>query len=242
MARAPSVAFAVLALPVALAGCPALLSDWSVAGGDGEPAQDATTGDSQGGGSPDATESGAEDALIDIALDSGTDRPETGDGGSVSGDEGDAASEAGTSTTCVTDLSGVGTGDFLIAFTLTTTNTTQTLAIVNQRAGCDQTSVWWDVNLDSAGGIGFGTCDGPGACAGVSAGNSVNDGLPHRIVIARAAGAISYSRDGVVGSAVVPDAYSFGAFGAALTIGNDACGSTPLTGNGTLTELCITKP
>jgi hypothetical protein len=144
---------------------------------------------------------------------------------------------------CVTDLSGIGTADFHIAFTLTTTYTGQMMvALANQRVGCDQTSVWWQVVLSSGGGIIFNTCDGMGACATVEAGNSVNDGLPHRVVLARVAGAISYSRDGVIGSAVVPDAYSLGSFGAPLKIGTNGCGDTPLAGHGTLTDLCVTAP
>jgi hypothetical protein len=44
----------------------------------------------------------------------------------------------------------------------------------------------------------------------VEAGNGVNDGQPHRVVVARVAGQLWYARDGVVGSATVPDAYASG--------------------------------
>lgn len=159
-------------------------------------------------------------------------------GGSVGGIPG--SDDSGSTAPCLTDLSGVGTADFRIAFTLTTTNVTQTLALASQRTGCDQSSVWWQAIVDSAGGIVFETCNGPGAHAGVEAGNAINDGRPHRIVLARVAGAISYSYDGVIGSAVVPDAYSFGTFGAPLTIGTDTCGDTPFAGHGALTDLCVT--
>ena len=74
----------MFALPVALAGCPALLSDWTVSGSgeDSGGAQDATTEDSYG--SSGATESGSEAALS-------SDGPQSGDGGSDTGDAGDGA-------------------------------------------------------------------------------------------------------------------------------------------------------
>ena len=221
MARAPSVALAVIALPVALAGCPALLSDWTISG------------------------SGADDASTDVgaegspSADAGQDARDAGDGGQLADTTSDAGPEAEAGPTCVTDLSGVGTGDFSIAFTLTTTGGMgQIIPLVNQRAGCDQTSVWWQAVISSGGGILFGTCDGTGACEGVT-GNAVNDGLPHRIVLDRVSGVIACSSDGVIGS-TAPDTYSFGAFGAPLRIGTDACGDTPLAGHGTVTDLCIT--
>jgi hypothetical protein len=153
----------------------------------------------------------------------------------------DASTAAEAGSTCVTDLSGVGTGDFRVSFTLTTTETGLTVGLVNQRAGCDQTSVWWDATLTPSGGIELATDDGSSTSyVFVESGNAVNDGAPHKIVVARTNGAIWYSRDGVLGSSMTPDPYAFGNF-PALRIGSDPCPNTVgLAGNGSLTDLCIT--
>jgi hypothetical protein len=145
---------------------------------------------------------------------------------------------------CVTDLSNVGGGDFHIAFTIVTLENNTTYALLNQRAGCDTASVWWDVSINSAGGVIFTTDDGSAASVvSVEAGDSVNDGVPHHIVVERVAGAISYWDDGVLRSATQSDPYAFGAFSAPLAIGSSQCGNeAPLTGHGVITNLCITTP
>ena len=205
------------------------------------------TGD---GGASDAVQASPEAALQ--GEDSGPDAREElavhvvtthdgGEAGQIVGG-GDGAHEANaTPPVCLSTLNGVGTADFSISFTLTTMYAAgQVVALVNQRAGCDQNSVWWQAAINSGGGVLFATCDGAGTCEGVT-GNAVNDGKPHHVVLDRVAGVITCSVDGVIGS-TAPDAYSFGAFGAALRIGTDACGDTPLAGYGTLADLCITSP
>jgi hypothetical protein len=256
----PIVAFAL--------ACQAVTGNFSV----GASAQDSGTGGNDGGGMRDSTAGGADAAdatadqggPVDGALDATTDAsaapdgPAGADGASVDGfgaddgqigDVGADSAEAGPA--CLSTLSGVGTADFHIAFTLTTTNTSLTLALVNQRVNCQCLSVsacsspstFWDVVIDPAGGIIAMTDDDTAASyVFVEAGNSVNDGQPHQIVVARTSGMLWYSKDGVIGSAEVADAYSFGTF-PALTIGSDVCSTTtPLAGNGTLTDLCITTP
>lgn len=168
-------------------------------------------------------------------------------GGAASGDSGvegggkDAPAEAATqdASPCVTDLSNVGAGDFRVAFTLTTTESDGWYALVEQQSTCDQKSSSWSVRIDSAGGIVGSTSDGQRS-AGVEAGDSVNDGRPHRVVFARTARALWYSDDGSVRSAYVPDDQALGAMGP-LSIGASSCGgSKPLAGAGTIENLCIT--
>lgn len=144
---------------------------------------------------------------------------------------------------CLTDLSGVGTRDFHIAFSLMTTASGSTYALLSQRASCDTSSgVSWDVTLQPLGGVELATEDGTAASyAFVEAGDSVNDGKSHRIVVARTNGALWYSDDGVIRSSMTPDAASFGTFGAALAIGSSACSSeAPLAG--AVSDVCITVP
>lgn len=162
-----------------------------------------------------------------------------GDGGSTA--EVEAEAEAGP--TCVTDLSGVGAGSFQISFTIVTTASGRTYSLINQRAGCDTSSAWWAVTLTPSGGIELATDDGSGASyVFVQSGAAVNDGLPHTVVAARMNGSIWLSRDGVVDSVMTPDVYSFGAL-PPLTLGSSGCSSeTPLTGHGTLENVCIVRP
>jgi len=153
-------------------------------------------------------------------------------------DQPDEGIDAGV---CTTDLSNIGAGDFRISFVLTTSSTGETLGLVGQRTGCDMSTAFWDISLSAAGGIMAATDDGiTGSFVSLEAGNSVNDGSPHQIVVGRTSGALWYSSDGVVHSAMVPDANVFGAL-PPLMLGNSACaGTTPLAGHGTMENLCIT--
>jgi hypothetical protein len=157
------------------------------------------------------------------------------DSGASSADGG--GTEAGPA--CLSTLSNVGTADFQIAFTLTTT-ATGLVALVNQRAGCDMTSTWWDVNMQN-GAIGAATNIDPGGNVPVGLSAPVNDGQPHKIVVARTSGQLWYSIDSMPRSSGAPDPYAFGAF-PPLAIGTDACpGYTALDGQGTISDLCITS-
>lgn len=143
---------------------------------------------------------------------------------------------------CVTDLSGVGTGDFRISFTLTTTWTSSTdvyLALVGQKAGCDQTSPAWYVMLSESGNIIGGTINGMYIEA--RTGNSINNGAPHRVVVSRVGGLLSCEIDGTPTSAAVPDPHVLDTL-PPLVVGTSEClGWAPLAGHGTLTDLCVTK-
>jgi hypothetical protein len=151
--------------------------------------------------------------------------------------------------TCLSTLNDIGTGDFRISFTMVSTGAQVVVPLVNQRAGCNQTSVLWQAVVDGylGGKALFNMCDvtGSGSCStvgpSVSTSSPVDDGLPHQIVISQVSGVVSISSDGVVGT-TSPDTYSFETFGAPVTIGTDDCGDPPLTGYGTLKDLCISRP
>ncbi len=246
--------YATLILPIALAGCPALLSDWSVSGSSpADASSDSWSPDATGGSSSDSAgsssgsssdssfgpSSGADAASIDVHAGSEPE-PEGGpeaEAGALQEAAADVAPPA-----CTMDLSNVGNVDFHISFTISTSATGVTVALLSQRSGCVTTSPFWDVTLSSTGGVTLSTGDGSGTTYFVEAGNAVNDGQPHRVVVQRVAGLISYWRDGVLGSSMSPDPDAFGAL-PALATGTSACmGTVPLTGHGTLTNLCITSP
>jgi hypothetical protein len=193
------------------------------------------------GDAVDAAEAGDPDAPGDERV--------AGDGGpsGAGGDaQTDAAGDAGESSapdapsSCLTTLSGAGTGDFSIAFTIATTTTLQ-MAIANQREGCADGSSFWDVIVDSSGGVVVTMNDGTAShLVTLEAGNSVNDGKPHAVLITRKSGRLVYERDGVVGSAYVEDLVDLANL-PPLTVGSDACPGTVPT-IGTLSDLCITVP
>lgn len=158
----------------------------------------------------------------------------------------DAAPEAAPPV-CLSTLSGVGTGDFHISFTLTTTAGSIDMALVNQRTGCDNTSTWWDVSYipstSTHGALGAGTSDGTQASYVVleqAAGATVDDGNPHQIVVARTSGQLWFSIDGTRSAGPVADPYSFGPM-PQLKVGTDDCaGFGPTIGS--IENLCITTP
>lgn len=143
----------------------------------------------------------------------------------------------------MTDLSGVGTGDFRIAFTLTTTAHAD-VALLSQRVGCDQSSMLWGVSLNYNGQIAAATDDGLMThWAATTEANSVADGAPHAIVFARTSGKIWISRDGVVDSIPVDDPYSLGAL-APLRIGTDDCSNfwSAQRAGAVISDVCISEP
>jgi len=148
------------------------------------------------------------------------------------------------SPVCLTDLSGVGTRDFRIAFRLTTTASGGTYALLSQRTGCDMSSAWWDVTLQPLGGVELATDDGTAASyVFVEAGDSVNDGKAHQVVVARENGSLVYYDDGVLRSSAILDASNFGDFAGALSIGRSSCSAeAPLAGHGAISNVCITSP
>lgn len=191
--------------------------------------EDAGAGGSNLGGAGAATETGG--------VGSGG---ATGTGGTVdveTGGETDAGSGGGAP--CLTDLSGVGTGDFSIHFTLTTTEHILTLGLLSQRTGCDEASTYWDITLGPTGGITAVMNDGTHRIS-VEAGNSLNDGKPHTVDVVRRDGQFWYTSDGTINSAPTPDPYSFRTF-PPLVIGSSACAwATPVTDHATISDVCLT--
>ena len=146
---------------------------------------------------------------------------------------------------CVSDLSGVGTGDFRVSFTIATTYSPPSyMALLNQRTRCDDTRPGWDVWMTAAGDLGVEVFDGAaGAYDNVTHdGRVVNDGAPHRVAVSRSGGGtvLTVSVDGV--SRVYPGetSMSLGAM-APLNAGSDptCTGVSPLSG--ALTDVCVAR-
>lgn len=161
-------------------------------------------------------------------------------------DGSDAAetADADTGPSCTGDLSGIGTADFRIAFTITTTATAGTgSAVINQRAVCGA-SHFWDVRMTGAGHLVIETDSGTlGAdyTTFISTGAAVNDGSPHDIVLKRTSGTLTCTIDGVA-SGSASSASSFAAL-AAVKTGTDVCtgvdGTVALVGS--VTKVCVSK-
>jgi hypothetical protein len=142
--------------------------------------------------------------------------------------------------TCKNDLSNIGTGDFTIAFTLTTSQS-GIIAVANQRTVCNN-GMFWDVHLSN--GIVQAETDDNANHHGEAdtTGTLVNDGQPHSILIQRRFGALTVAVDGAPRGA----ANSTSAFGqlAPLRIGSSPCvghtGYYALVG--TIHDVCVTSP
>src|SRR5262249_43170173 len=123
---------------------------------------------------------------------------------------------------CTGDLSGIGTGDFHISFTLTTTATVLS-AVLGQRGICDKGPMW-DVRLTPQGELEVETDDTDvNNYTLIYTVGAMNNGLPHAVKIARVSGALTVTVDGVVSASTLAPA-SFGAL-PALMNGTDICDS-----------------
>jgi formylglycine-generating enzyme required for sulfatase activity len=93
MRRASSVAGVVFALPLALAGCPALLSDWTISGSGGHDASaDTSSPDAAGGGSDGSSSDGSSTSSGSASSSSGS------SGGSSSGSSSSGSSSGSSSS------------------------------------------------------------------------------------------------------------------------------------------------
>jgi hypothetical protein len=154
----------------------------------------------------------------------------------------DAASErdAGSEASCTGDLSGIGTGDFHISFTVTSTQT-PLVALANQRNWCSYTNMW-DLRMEA--GVPIMELDDeagePHYTILWGAGPRIDDGRPHDVLIERVSGTLSVNVDGVAASKAAPA--SLGPL-PPLEVGNDICigrdGTVLLTN--LPTNLCIGK-
>jgi len=198
----------------------------------------ATPGDVDGG-SPDGTlgSGGASSSGGSSAGGASTGGVASSGGAASSG-----GSDGGASIKCLTDLSGVGTGDFRIAFTITTTFHGN-VALLSQRIGCDQSSMLWSTSLNYNGHVQGSTADGmAGHWATTAEANSVVDGSPHQIVFARTSGKIWISRDGVIDSVLVDDSYPLDTL-PPLRIGTNDCSDflSAQTAGITISNVCISR-
>lgn len=123
-------------------------------------------------------------------------------GASVDGGAGGAGGEAAfaceLAPECSGDLSGVGKGDFSIAFTLTT-SVTQHSAVISQRAECMR-SMFWDIRLGTTTDISSLSIelDDDTNYVDLIAPVTLNDGTPHEVRICRKAGHVYAFSDGTL--------------------------------------------
>jgi hypothetical protein len=198
----------------------------------------------------------AEDSAVDVGLDDAQEaeaqspdvEPDVGveaaaDGGAESGAH-DATADAPVCS-CVTSLSNIGLQDFYIAFTLTTTST-MPMSILNQRSACVTTLPFWDVYTgtngafsSSEGVVYINVGDGSASFDDVSTQKLVNDGQPHRIVIARLGGtSFKLTVDGTGGVQSGGPSNPLNATLPPLMMGTDVCSAyAPLSGQ--IVDVCI---
>jgi hypothetical protein len=161
--------------------------------------------------------------------------------GGVSGEGG--AAGAGEEVTCEVaascsqDLSAVGTGDFSIAFTITTVATVSS-GIVSQRSICMH-SKFWDIRLRSNGtGLSV-ELDDQANYTSFVAPMVVNDGVPHEVRVCRKSGRVYAFADGKL-SAQAVSATNLATLPAFAT-STSKCGAEDgtVTLVGTLTNVCV---
>jgi hypothetical protein len=192
--------------------------DYSAQGGDGaagEPAS-ATSGTGGKGGSasdagapttgatagaPSSADGGAGAAPPNGSAGEGAQANAGGQGGSTGEAGAGGAGEAITcelAPTCTGDLSSAGTGDFSIAFTLTTTATARS-GVLSQRAICMH-SKFWDVRMGpTAGGTAVSLeLDDQTTYSSKSFVTPVNDGEPHELRFCRKSGQVHAFVDGAL--------------------------------------------
>jgi hypothetical protein len=198
------------------------------------------------GGSP--TDGGGADTKDGAVADSGaldtgssdSSRPDTGSGDTATTDTGVSA-DADAGPPCTGDLSGIGTADFQIAFTITVAGAPSAVeAVLNQRGVCGAGN-FWDVRLGTDGKLSIETdtstlgadyttlvCTLP-----------VGDGTAHDVVFARTAGTLTCRVDGAAAGSASSTA-SFATL-AALATATDVCigadGTVAL--GGTVTKVCV---
>ncbi len=204
------------------------------------------------GGAPEAAnpaeDSGPDAGKLVHEAQADSTRPEAGapEAGADGGVE--AGTEAGPSCPCVSDLSGIGLGDFTIGFTIQTNSTTP-MAILSQRASCDQSHPYWTVFTGTNGAFSpnegvvyINVGDGSSVFDDVSTQRTVNDGQSHRITIARTQGGTYFTLtvDGIgTAQGIAPIDPLTGTL-PALSTGTDVCASNgPFAGE--LTDVCIQR-
>jgi hypothetical protein len=129
--------------------------------------------------------------------------------------------DAGAEASCPGDLSGVGTGDFHISYTVTTTQTSR-VALANQRNWCFYTDMW---DLRMEGGVPVFELDDKAGLPHYtilwSVGPRIDDGRPHNVLVERVSGTLSVNIDGIRTASTAATA-SLGTL-PPLVVGNDIC-------------------
>ena len=140
---------------------------------------------------------------------------------------------------CVGDLSNIGTGNFSITFTLTTTTLNGT--VINQRSVCTNGQMW-DVRISSTGTLHVETDDGSMESNYTTLDSAVvvTDGAHHDVLITRMNGTLLLSIDGVEHESA-PSSANFGTL-APLQIKTDVCAGmgTNVALAGAVTNVCVT--
>jgi|HubBroStandDraft_2_1064218.scaffolds.fasta_scaffold88129_3 hypothetical protein len=121
---------------------------------------------------------------------------------------------------CVDDLSDIGASDFHVAFDLLATSTETDGPLVEQRATCGQYDAHWLV-AEAAGHLVAQTYDGS-AGATIQSVATVDDGVLHRVVVARVSGALSISIDGAIDTSEPNAVFAPGSL-PAMQVGRSAC-------------------
>jgi hypothetical protein len=219
------------------------------------------SGGSQGDGADESTVDGADETIVgDSAgmVDSGglADRGEVADsaedagiadvsseladaspdGRLVDAGSGDARLDGGDSSdgsSCRTDLSNIGTADFDIALTVTTTQT-GLVALVNQRQRCGSYNYWWDLRIKN------GTILVETEAVNLTSTAIVNDGTSHKVSVQRTNGRVWIYIDGLLSTSAVLVS-SIGQL-PPLVVGTDPCTSTTAPFAGKVADLCLSSP
>jgi len=153
--------------------------------------------------------------------------------------ESDAFDGAPNSSVFVGSLSNIGTADFRISLTFTTTQKADT-ALVNQRTYCDF-GAFWDIRVVK-GSLLVETCDAVFNYAAITTrGPLVNDGKPHRVIVQRAAQKMIAYIDGTA-SGTADSKSSFGELPPVSS--NDPCETTGQVSPflGSIANLSVTSP
>jgi hypothetical protein len=149
--------------------------------------------------------------------------------------------DAGLDASCTGDLSNIGTGDFHISCTVTSTQT-PIVALANQRSTCFYSDMW-DLRMEA--GVPVIELDDDAGLPHYtrlwSVGHPIDDGHPHALLVERVSGILSINVDGIRTASTAAPA-SLGSL-PPLIVGNDICvgvdGTVLLTS--ALANLCIGK-
>lgn len=143
---------------------------------------------------------------------------------------------------CIDSLANIGTANFAIRFTITTTAQVSS-DVAYQRSDCNvPTSDFWSISMNAIGKLEMYAENGDPYPKYASDGASldttiaVNDGAPHDVVFMRIAGTMSTTTDGVASGSVTMPAH-FRTLPALGIASGDPCGTTPMPG--AITNFCL---